>query len=85
MPTYEGQRKMRKILEQEAEQMMTELLRIRESFAHGGIRGGEAEATVREFLRKHLPIFCGVGHGEVFNKDGRQRRSNRLWRNGITK
>lgn len=74
MPTYEGQRKMRKILEQEAEQMMTELLRIRESFAHGGIRGGEAEATVREFLRKHLPIFCGVGHGEVFNKDGRQSR-----------
>ena len=49
---------MRKILEQEAAQMMTELLRIRESFAHGGNRGGEAEATVREFLRKHLPIFA---------------------------
>ena len=54
--------------------MMTELLRIRESFTHGGNRGGEGEATVREFLRKHLPLYFGVGHGEVFNKDGRRSR-----------
>ena len=74
MPIYEGQRIMRELLEQEAAQMMTELLRIRKTFVHGGNRGEEGEATVREFLRKHLPLNCRVGHGEVFNKDG--RRSN---------
>ena len=74
MPIYEGQKIMRTLLEQEAAQMMTELLRIRGSFTHGGNRGGEAEATVREFLRKRLPLYCRVGHGEVFNKDGRRSR-----------
>ena len=65
---------MRRLLEQASAQMVTELLRIRESFTHGGNRGGEGEATVREFLRKHLPLYFGVGHGEVFNKDGRRSR-----------
>ena len=74
MPIYEGQRIMRRLLEQASAQMVTELLRIRESFTHGGNRGGEGEATVREFLRKHLPLYFGVGHGEVFNKDGRRSR-----------
>ena len=74
MPIYEGQSIMRRLLEQESAQMMTELLRIRESFTHGGNRGGEAEATIREFFRKHLPLHFRVGHGEVFNKDGRRSR-----------
>ena len=54
--------------------MTAELIRIRKSFLHGGTRGGEAEATLREFLRMHLPLYTRVGHGEVFNKDGRRSR-----------
>ena len=54
--------------------MITELQRIRETYEHGGTRGGEAEATLRELLRKHLPRIYRVGHGEVFNKDGRRSR-----------
>ena len=54
--------------------MITELQRIRESFEHGGNRGGEAEATLRALLRKYLPLLYHVGHGEVFNKDGRRSR-----------
>ena len=74
MPIYKGQEIMQRILEQESTRMMSELTTIREKFHQGGNRGHEAEATLREFLRRYLPVYNHVGHGEVFNKDGRRSR-----------
>ena len=65
---------MRKILEQEAAQMMTELLRIRESFAHGGKSRWRGRGNGKGISSEAPAYFCGVGHGEVFNKDGRRSR-----------
>ena len=74
MAVYKGQEIMASLLKQEAVQLKSELQRIRDSFTHGGDRGDAAEATIREILRRHLPLSYRVGHGEVFNKDGKRSR-----------
>jgi hypothetical protein len=53
-------------------QMMEKLEEIRATFHHKGIKGGEVEACVREFLQRYLPRRFQVGEGEIIDTAGQR-------------
>ena len=59
------------ILRREEKRLAAELTDIRAKFDHAGNKGSLAEAQFRDFLRKYMPGNTRVGHGEVFDIDGR--------------
>ena len=62
------------ILRREERRLVSELESIREKFRHAGIKGDRAEREFRDFLRRYMPGDTKVGHGEVFDIDGRVAR-----------
>ena len=65
---------MATILSGEERRLESELGEIRAMFGHAGNRGAGAERQFREFLRRYMPGDTRVGHGEVFDIDGRVAR-----------
>ena len=65
---------MNTILAQEEKRLSTELANIRANYEHAGIKGTKVERVLRDLLRLCLPTDLRVGHGEVFDLDGRQSR-----------
>ena len=59
------------ILRSEERRLRAELAEIRTRFEHAGNKGAAAEREFRSFLRKYMPGDTRVGHGEVFDIDGR--------------
>ena len=59
------------ILQREEGRLRAELMDIRAKFEHAGNKGAMAEHEFRRFLRRYMPGYTRVGHGEVFNIDGR--------------
>ena len=62
---------MASILRQEEGRLVSELESIRAMFDHAGNKGTSAEREFRDFLRRYMPGDNKVGHGEVFDIDGR--------------
>ena len=62
------------ILQREEGRLIAELADIRAKFKHAGNKGAMAEHEFREFLRRYMPGDTRVGHGEVFDIDGRLAR-----------
>lgn len=62
---------MAEILRCEERRLAGELTGIRAKFDHSGNKGALAETAFRNFLRKYMPGNASVGHGEVFDIDGR--------------
>ena len=62
------------ILQREEGRLIAELADIRAKFTHSGNKGAMAEHEFREFLRRYMPGDTRVGHGEVFDIDGRLAR-----------
>lgn len=62
------------ILRQEEGRLVSELQSIRAKFEHAGNKGDLAESEFRNFLRRYMPGDNKVGHGEVFDMDGRIAR-----------
>ena len=69
MPT--GYDIMAEILRREERRLAAELTDIRAKLDHTGNKGALAETAFRNFLRKYMPGNASVGHGEVFDIDGR--------------
>ena len=65
---------MNTILQQEEKRLATELGNIRANYEHAGIKGTKVERVLRDLLRLCIPSSLSVGHGEVFDVDGRQSR-----------
>ena len=69
-----GSDTMNTILAQEEKRLSTELNNIRENYEHAGIEGTKVERVLRDLLRLCIPADLSVGHGEVFDTDGRQSK-----------
>ena len=65
---------MNTVLLQEEKRLSTELSNIRANYEHAGIKGAKVERVLRDLLRLCLPTDLCVGHGEVFDVDGRQTK-----------
>ena len=65
---------MTEILRQEETRLLSELEAIRQNFQHSGNKGARAEREFRDFLRRYMPGDTRLGHGEVFDIDGRVAR-----------
>ena len=74
MPT--GYDIMAGILRQEETRLLSELEGIRQNFQHSGTKGAKVEREFRDFLRRYMPGGTRVGHGEVFDIDGRVARQS---------
>ncbi len=61
---------MREFLEQLEIEMRHKFEVVRSKFEHGGNKGTNTEAILREFLRSYLPRRYGVGHGEIVDSLG---------------
>ena len=59
------------ILQREEGRLRGELTDIRAKFEHAGNKGAMVEHEFRKFLRKYMPSYTRVGHGEIFDIDGR--------------
>ena len=73
-----GHEIMRSNLIRDEKLLRLELDYTRQKYEHAGIKGGQVEAVVRDFLDRYLPAHNRVGHGEVFNIDGLRSRQTDL-------
>ena len=73
-----GHEIMKSSLIREERLLRLELDYTRQKYKHAGIKGGQVEAVVRDFLGRYLPAHNRVGHGEVFNIDGLRSRQTDL-------
>ena len=69
-----GYEVMARILRSDERRLRAELEGIREKFDHSGNKGSLVEREVRDFLRRYMPGDTRVGHGEVFDIDGRRAK-----------
>lgn len=54
-----------------ANKMLIDFDEIQEQIVHSGIRGGQREQTLRDFLAKYLPKRYSVGTGHVMDREGK--------------
>ncbi len=76
MTDDDNRARLARILAAEEAKLGADLERARAGFDHRGNRGSAAEAALREFLGRHLPLNLRVGHGEVVDLTGRSRQTD---------